>query len=103
MLFVRLPLSSTDRLSFQSFSILLLNRYGSTSLLCKAQSKFGINGNLSIHLSDGSIYHSAFLDTVGGRDATSEDFGDSCYTIFIMFLWHHLGRSLCRLLFSILE
>ena len=103
MLFVRLPLSSNDRLFFQSFSILLLNRYGSTSLLGKAQGQFGINGNLSVHLSDGCINNTALLDAICGRDATPEDFRDSCYTIFIMFLWHHLGRHLCRLLLSILE
>ena len=54
---------------------------------------FRVNGNLSVHLSDGCINDTALLDTIGGWNATPEDFGDSCYTIFIMFLWHHLGRQ----------
>ena len=62
-----------------------------------------IHGNLSVHLSDGCVNNTALLDAICSRDATPEDFGDSCYTIFIMFLWYHLGRYLCRLLFSILE
>ena len=55
------------------------------------------------HLSDGSINDTALFDAIGCRDATSEDFGYSCYTIFIMFPWHHLGSYLCRLLLCILE
>ena len=93
----------TEFLGQRQIHILFLNRYGSTSFLGKAQCQFGINCYLAVHLSNGCINNTALLDAICGRDATSEDFGDSSYTIFIRLLWHHLGTCFCRLLLCILE
>ena len=74
-----------------------------SSFLRKAQCQLGVNDNLTTNLSDSRIDHTAFLDSVSSGYAATENFGNASDAMFIVSLWYHLGRYLCRLPFYVLE
>ena len=74
-----------------------------TCLLGEFEGHLRIYGDFAVHLSDSCIDNTTLLNTVSGRDAASKDLGDSCNAVFVMLLWYHLDRYLCRLLLCVLE